>query len=79
MTYQNKHRCGSRIWRKLRRPGRAVYNEVYSAMIKRDLVSPSTKSFSRALISNSDWKIICHNAACLAAWVADEAANRLAA
>jgi hypothetical protein len=80
MTYQNKYKCGTRIWRKLRWPGRATYNEVYGLMTRDPrLMQPTTKSFRAALISKEDWHIIAHNAACVAAWAADKAADRLAA
>lgn len=78
MTYANKYKCTSKIWRKLKWPGKAVYNEVYWQMTQNPkLIQPSTKSFRAALISKDDWKIIAHNTACLAAWAADEAAERI--
>ena len=79
MTYKNKYDCGVRIWRKLDWAGRATYNEVYSAMRKREFICPTTKSFSKSLITDKDWEIICHNAAVIAAWAADQACHRLAA
>ena len=80
MTYANKYKCGSRIWRKLGWGGKATYNEVYGLMIKDPrLIQPNTKSFRASLIAKEDWQIIAHNAACVAAWAADKAVERLAA
>lgn len=80
MVFKNKYHCGTRIWRKFRWPARVVYNELYGAMIRsRELFEPHTKSYTKSLISKSDWAIIAHNAACEAAWAADKAAERLAA
>lgn len=79
MEYKNKFKCGVRIWRKLGWGGKAVYNEVYRAMKNRHLIEPKTKSYSKSLISDVDWEIISHNAACEAAWAADKAVERLAA
>lgn len=80
MTYKNKYKCGSRIWRKLGWGGRATYNELYGAMTRsRDIFTPTTKSFAKSLINQSDWEIICHNAAYTAAKAADKAVERFAA
>ena len=80
MTYSNKFKCGSKIWRKLDWPGRAVYNEVYGTMIKnQDMFRHRGKSAIVSLLAKEDWEVVCHNAACTASWAADKAAERFAA
>lgn len=82
MTYKNKFKCGTRIWRKLGWGGKAVYNEVYGAMSRDQanfVSTPRGKSFTVHLVAKKDWEVTCHNAACIAAWAADKAVERLAA
>ena len=80
MQYSNKFKCSSKIWRKLGWPGRAVYNKLYSTMIENQgLFRRSGKDANGLWLEKKDWEVVCHNAACTAAWAADEAAKRLAA
>ena len=80
MIYQNKFKCGTKLWRKFGWAGRAVYNEVYGTMIKnQDMFRYRGKSHTTSLLEKHDWDVVCHNAACTAAWAADRAAERIAA
>lgn len=81
MSYSNKYKCPSKLWRKFGWVGRAVYNEVCANMrwelrnLKR-----SKKSYAPAsLIPGADWLVLIHNSAYYAAWAAKAAAERIAA
>ena len=78
MTYKNKYRCGTKLWRKFGWYGRVVYNEVYGTMIRNPGIF-QPKSYAKSLIAKKDWEVICHNAACQAAWAARDATRRIAA